>query len=138
VFSTKNRQGTITPTIEEELYKYMGGILCGIEGICLEINGMTDHVHILAKLPLKIAISSSLRDIKANSSKWVNETKSGLQNFGWQDGYFAFTVSKSQVDVVRQYIRNQKQHHRSSDFKAELLALLGKHEIDYDERYLWD
>ena len=102
VFSTKNRQGYITPTIEEKLYKYIGGIICGIDGICLEINGISDHVHILAKIPPKIAISNALRDIKANSSKWVNETKSGLRKFGWQDGYSAFTIGKSQVDVVRQ------------------------------------
>ena len=138
VFSTKNRQETITSANEEELYNYIGGIIRGIEGICLEINGMPDHVHILAKLPPKIAVSNALRDIKANSSKWVNETKAGLLKFGWQDGFSAFTVSKSQVDAVRQYIREQKQHHRASDFKAELLTLLSKHEIDYDDRYFWD
>jgi len=123
---------------QEELYKYMGGIIRGIEGTCLEINGMQDHVHILAKLPPKIALSDALRNIKSNSSKWVNEMKTGLQKFGWQDGYSAFTVSKSQVDAVRQYICDQKQHHQTSDFKTELLALLSKHEIDYDQRYIWD
>jgi REP element-mobilizing transposase RayT len=138
VFSTKNRKGFITPTIEEDLYNYVGGIIRGIEGVCLEINGTPDHVHILAKLPPKIAISDALRTIKANSSKWVNETKSRPHKFGWQDGYSAFTVSKSQVDAVRQYIRDQKSHHRASDFKAEQRAILEKHEIEYDERYIWD
>jgi putative transposase len=138
VFSTKNRYGFITPTIEEELFKYIGGIIRGIDGVCLEINGMPDHLHILMKLPPKIAVSNALRDIKANSSKWVNETKKGLHKFGWQDGYAAFTVSRSQVEPVRQYIRNQKAHHAQRDFKTELLALLEKHGVEYDPRYIWD
>lgn len=138
VFSTKNRKNFITPNGEEELYRYMGGIIRGIDGICLEINGMPDHVHILTKLPPRIAVSDALRDIKANSSKWMNETKSGLLKFGWQDGYSAFSVSRSQVNVVREYIRQQRNHHHKTDFKAELRALLDKHEVDYDERYIWD
>ena len=138
VFSTKNRQESITPELEEELYQYIGGIIRGIEGICLEINGMADHIHILVKLPPKIAISNALRDIKANSSKWLNETKANMPRFSWQDGYSAFTVSKSQVEAVRHYIRNQKQHHQQSDFKSELLSLFSKHEIDPDLRFVWD
>jgi len=138
VFSTKNRQRFITPAIEDELHKYISGILRNIDGTCVEINGMPDHVHILAILPPKIAVSDALRTIKANSSKWVHETRRELQDFAWQDGYAAFTVSKSQVDPVQQYIRDQKLHHAQSDFKAELVALLVKHDVEYDEQYLWD
>ena len=138
VFSTKNRTGFMTPAIEEELHKYIGGILRGIGGVCLEINGMPDHLHILAILPAKIALSDALREIKANSSKWIHETTPNFAAFGWQDGYAAFTVSKSQVETVVQYIRDQKRHHGQRDFKAELIGLLNKHEVEYDERYVWD
>ena len=138
VFSTKNRQPFIDEGIESELYKYIGGITRGIGGSCLEINGMSDHVHILAILPPKIAVSDALRDIKANSSKWVHETKPDMWRFGWQDGFSAFSVSKSQVESVQNYIRRQKEHHRQSDFKSELLGLLDKHEIEFDERFIWD
>jgi putative transposase len=138
VFSTKHRAGFITPAIDEEIYKYVCGIIRGIGGHCIEINGTSDHVHLLAILPPKIAISDALRDIKANSSKWVHETKPTLAMFAWQDGYSAFTVSTSQVDPVREYIRDQKIHHCELDFKGELLGLLAKHEVEYDERYIWD
>ena len=137
VFSTKQRRGLITTTLEDELYKYIGGIIRNLDGTCLKINGMTDHIHILAKLPPKIAVSDALREIKSNSSKWVNESKSGLHQFGWQDGYAAFSISKSQIESARKYIRDQKEHHAGRDFKSELIALLDKHEIEYDERYIW-
>jgi putative transposase len=138
VFSTKNRQPVISEHIEAELYKYIGGIIRGIGGSCLEINGMPDHVHILASLLPKIAVSDVLRDVKANSSKWMHETKPHVQAFGWQDGFSAFSVSKSQVEPVRKYIVDQKSHHKQRDFKTELLGLLDKHEIEFDERYVWD
>jgi putative transposase len=138
VFSTKNRQPFINEQIEDELHKYIGGIIRGIGGVCLEINGTADHVHILVMLPPKIAVSDALRDIKANSSKWVHETKHDSQQFGWQDGFSAFSVSRSQVEPVRQYIIDQKVHHKQRDFKTELLGLLDKHEIEFDERYIWD
>jgi len=138
VFSTKNRRPFITTAIEDRLHKYISGVIRGIGGSCVEINGTPDHVHILAILPPKIAVSDALRDIKANSSKWVHEASSELQKFGWQDGFAAFTVSKSQVEPVRQYIRDQKDHHRQSDYKHELIGLLQKHEIEYDEQYIWD
>jgi putative transposase len=138
VFSTKNRGEFITPAIETELYMYIAGIVRGIGGSCVEINGMPDHVHVLAILPPKIALSDALREIKANSSKWMHETKPELARFGWQDGYAAFTVSKSVAEPVREYIRNQKLHHGRRDYKSELLELLARHEVEFDERYIWD
>jgi REP element-mobilizing transposase RayT len=138
VFSTKNRQPFINSTIEEQLYKYIAGVVRGIGGVSIEINGMPDHTHILTILPPKIAVSDALRDIKSNSSKWIHESWPNLHHFGWQDGFAAFTVSKSQVEPVRQYIRDQKNHHLQSDYKAELIGLLDRHDIDYDERYIWD
>jgi REP element-mobilizing transposase RayT len=138
VFSTKNRQPLIAPALEDELHKYISGIVRGIDGSCIEINGMPNHLHLLTILPPKVAISNALRDIKANSSKWIHESRPELKAFGWQDGYAAFTVSKSQVDSVREYVRDQKHHHGQRDFKTELLGLLARHEVDYDERYIWE
>jgi putative transposase len=138
VFSTKNRRPFINTDIEERLHKYISGIIRGIDGTSIEINGAADHVHILTILPPKVDVSDALREIKANSSKWVHETWPDVSKFGWQDGFAAFTVSKSQVEPVRQYIREQKIHHQQSDYKQELIGLLDKHEIEYDESYIWD
>ena len=136
VFSTKNRSGFITPAIEVELYKYLAGVVRGLGGSCVAVNGMPDHVHLLVILPPKLALSDALREIKTNSSKWIHETKPDLAGFGWQDGYAAFTVSKSAVEPVCEYIRDQKLHHGERDYKAELLGLLAKHEVEFDERYI--
>jgi putative transposase len=138
VFSTKQRQSFISASVEEELYKYLAGIVRGIGGSCIAVNGMPDHIHMLVMLPPKIALSDAMREIKANSSKWLHETKPALTQFGWQDGFAAFTVSKSGVEAVHEYIREQKSHHARRDYKAELLELLARHEVDFDERYVWD
>lgn len=138
VYSTKNRTGLILPEIQGDLHAYLGGIIRGEGGTALEIGGVADHVHLLVKLPATIAVSDVLRVIKANSSKWMNENSGRIRKFAWQDGYAAFTVSESQSPSVKRYIRNQEAHHRKVDFKQELLALLVKNRIEYDERYLWD
>ena len=138
VFSTKQRIPLITDSIREELYRYIGGIIRGEGGILLEIGGTADHVHLLAKLKPAVAISDILRVVKANSSKWANERKRRLRKFGWQDGYAAFSVSQSQVSRVRRYIATQEDHHRQRSFKDELISLLDRHHVEYDERHLWD
>src|SRR5437667_4012067 len=130
IFSTKNRYPLITKAIQNDLHAYMGGIVREREGIALAIGGMPDHVHLLIKVKPKFALSDIVRDIKAISSTGVNETTEGLHKFGWQDGFAAFTVSQSQAEVVRRYIENQDQHHRTIDFQAELLALFAKHQIE--------
>jgi REP element-mobilizing transposase RayT len=138
VFSTKERRRWITPAIEDELHKYMGGIVRNLEGDLLEANGDMDHRHLLVLLKPKFALSDVVRDIKASSSGWLNETKNkSLHKFGWQDGYAAFTVSESQTERIAGYIRNQKQRHRRMDFKSELLGFLEKNRVKFDERYLW-
>jgi putative transposase len=137
IFSTKNRYPLITAAIKTDLHPYMGGIIREREGIALAIGGMPDHVHLLLKIKPKFALSDVVRDVKAVSSKWINETKGGLHKFGWQDGFAAFTVSQSQIDVIRHYIENQEEHHRSRDFKAELLAHFAKNHLEYDEATLW-
>ena len=138
VFSTKHRRPLITPGVEDDLYRYIQGILRGIGGTPIEANGAPDHIHILTLLPPKIALSDALRDIKAGSSKWLHESRDEFGGFRWQDGFAAFTVSRSQVDPVREYIRNQKSHHAEWSYQSELLELFKRHDVEYDERYLWD
>jgi putative transposase len=138
VFSTKNRYPLITANLRDDLHAYLGGIVREREGIPLMVGGMPDHAHLLVKLKPKFAVSDIIRDVKAASSKWINETKAGLRKFGWQDGFAAFTVSQSQSMRVRRYIENQEEHHRGIEFQSELLTLLQKNEVEYDEATLWD
>jgi REP element-mobilizing transposase RayT len=138
VFSTKNRLPLITPNLQEELYRYLGGIIRGEGGILLEIGGINDYVHLLAKFNPSRSVSDMLGDLKANSSRWVNDKKMKLRKFGWQEGFGAFSVSESQVPAVTKYIQSQEKHHRKQTFQAEYIELLNKHNIGYDERYLWD
>jgi REP element-mobilizing transposase RayT len=138
VFSTKHRVPFISVELEEELYRYIGGIIRAEGGVQLEIGGTSDHVHILAKFKPAASVSDMLAKIKANSSKWVNDHKMKLRKFGWQEGFAAFTVSESQAPAVMEYIRNQKEHHRRQNYQEEYMALLERHGIEYDLRYLWD
>jgi putative transposase len=138
VFSTKDRLPLIKEEFREELYRYVGGIIRAEGGAQLEIGGVADHVHILAKIKPAIAVSEMLAKVKANSSKWANDHKMQLRKFGWQEGYAAFSVSESQAPAVREYIRYQEEHHRKQTYQEEFVALLKRHEIEYDPRYLWD
>ncbi|NOS99367.1 MAG: IS200/IS605 family transposase [Phycisphaerales bacterium] len=133
VFSTKQRAGLITPEIEERLYPFMGGIVRDLRCTLLAINGMPDHVHLLICYRPDISHSDLLQQIKGRSSKWINETFSRFGRFGWQEGYGGFTVSRSAVDDVQQYIARQKAHHQRQDFRSEFLELLRRHGIGFDE-----
>ena len=104
----------------------------------LLIGGMEDHIHVLLGIPPTAAVSEALKRIKGGSSGWIKQNIRGCRGFGWQDGYGAFTVSKSQDAQVKAYISKQRQHHRKENFQEEYRALLDRHEIEYDERYLWD
>ena len=136
VFSTKNRSPLITTEIASELYPYISGICKNKNAKLLIGNGMSDHVHLLVQLKPSILLADFVRDVKANTSKWINEEKCKVKKFGWQDGYSAFTVSKSQVQRVIEYIRNQKEHHRTADHLAELKLLLVRHDILFEEQRL--
>ena len=138
VFTTKNREPIITAPIRENLYKYIGGIVRGEGGILLEIGGTADHVHLVTRFKSEPSIATMIKIIKSKSSKWLNEQPKRPGRFEWQRGYAAFTVSVSQLDKVRAYVRNQEQHHRRKTFPEELRELLNKHGIEYDERYLLD
>ncbi len=138
VYSTKERHPWLTDEVRPRLFEYMGGGFRDEGGIALCINGVADHVHILAKLRQDKAVSDVIRATKANASRWIHDTYPALQAFAWQTGYGAFTVSKSQVEIVRAYIANQEVRHRKLDFKEEFVALLKAHGVEFDERYLWD
>src|SRR5262245_42060433 len=135
IFSTKERRPFINPELRRELHPYIGGIIRDAGGEPIEIGGVADHVHILAKLPATIAVADALRLIKSNSSKWAGERPDLVRTFAWQTGYAVFTVSKSLVDTVRKYIQSQEGHHRKKSFKEELMDLLNKNDIAYDERF---
>ena len=104
----------------------------------IEIGGMPDHVHVLLSLPSTLSIAKALQLIKGGSSKWVHDTFPEHRLFGWQVKYGAFSVSVSQLDKIIEYIRNQEAHHQKMTFQDEFLALLKKHQVAYDERYLWE
>jgi REP element-mobilizing transposase RayT len=138
VFSTKGRVPLITPTLSPRLWPFLGGIARQNEMKAVEIGGVSDHVHILLSLPPSVSIAKAMQLIKGGSSKWVHETFPDLRLFRRQEKYGAFSVSVSQLDKIRKYIKNQEEHHRKMTFQEEFLALLKKHGLKYDERFLWD
>jgi REP element-mobilizing transposase RayT len=117
------------------LHEYLGGTVRGLDGIALEVNGVTDHVHILAKLRPTLSVSEFLSKLKSGSSSWAKRQTAG--RFGWQARFAAFTVSESQVERVRRYIRNQEEHHREFSFEEEIKTPLRAHHIDFDAAHLW-
>jgi putative transposase len=137
VFSTKDRRPLITAELKPRLYEYIGGTIRGLGGISLAINGVADHVHVLAKLRPDKALSAVLRDLKANSSGWMHDVFPDMQDFSWQNGYGAFTVSASQIAKVQKYIAEQEIHHAKKTFRDEFVGLLVANEIEFDEKYLW-
>ena len=137
VFSTKERRRLITPVLRERLWPFLGGIARQNKMKAVEIGGVEDHVHILLSLPSTMAVSKALQLIKGGSSKWIHETFPEHRLFAWQEEYGAFSVSVSQLDKTIEYIKGQEAHHRRMTFQEEFLALLKKHCIEHDERYLW-
>lgn len=135
VYATKERAPLITNLLSARLYEYLGGTVRGLGSFPLEINGMADHVHLLVKLRPTVSVAEFLCKLKSNSSGWAKRQTRG--RFAWQKRYGAFTVSESQMDHVRQYIRNQQQHHQQMSFEQEFKALLSAHQIRFDETHLW-
>ena len=138
IFSTKNRETLIGGELEPRLYEYMGGIVRGQGSVLVAAGGMPDHIHLLCSLGREIRVAEALRDIKTNSSKWIHETFPNQRGFGWQAGYGAFAVSYSNVANVKRYITHQAEHHRTRTFQEEFLALLRRHNLQFDESHLWD
>ena len=138
VFAVKGRQHLIPKENREELHKFISGIVSNRGQKLFSIFAMPDHVHILVSLSPSISISDLVRDIKAGSSKFINDKNWINEKFSWQEGYGAFSYSKSSVDAVVKYILNQEKHHKKKTFKEEYLDFLNKFEIEYDSKYLFD
>jgi putative transposase len=136
VFSTKDREPWLTSAIRRRIHEYLGGAIRGENGIALSVNGIADHVHILATLRQEKALSKLIGEVKANSSGWISRNFAGAAGFAWQEGYGAFTVSESQVPKVRRYIERQEEHHRTVSFLEEFKVILRAHGLPFDERYL--
>jgi putative transposase len=138
VFSTKERARLMTTDLQPRLHEYLGGIVRGEKGVAYQIGGTLNHVHLLVRWRTDESLATLLRNIKSHSSLWVHQTFPHLQSFRWQEGYGAFTVSQSQSNVVERYIMNQERHHHKKTFEEEFIELLKAHEVEYDERYIWD
>ena len=137
IFSTKNRLPWIKPNLESRIWSYIGGIARKRKMTALQIGGCDDHLHALVQAPPIYSPSEIAQYLKGESSKWIHEEFPAMRDFIWQDGYGAFTVSKSDLPDVIRYIQNQREHHRKKTFQEEYLEFLNKYGIEYDERYLW-
>jgi REP element-mobilizing transposase RayT len=138
VFAVKGRLSLIPTQHKSELNQYIAGIIKGKNHKSIIVNGMPDHIHAFIGLKPVMAISDLVRDIKKNSSKFINDKKWVKGKFQWQEGYGAFSYSHSQIENVYKYILNQEQHHKKKSFREEYLELLKKFEIEYNEKYLFE
>ena len=138
IFSTKDRVPLITSDLQPRLFEYIGGIFRAEKSRLVAAGGMPDHVHLLASLSKELAVSDAMRIVKANSSGWIHDQFPDKRHFGWQAGYGAFAVSYSNLESVKQYIARQAEHHRVKTFQEEFIEFLKRHDIEYDERYLWE
>lgn len=138
VFAVKSRESQIQPSWKNELYKYITGIVQNNKSKMLAVNGMSDHIHIFIGYKPSVSVPDLVKDIKVASSLWVTGEKLTKQKFNWQDGYGAFSYSKSHIDKVCKYIQNQELHHRKKTFREEYIGFLKKFEVEYDEKYLFD
>ena len=138
VFSTKQRFKLLHKDWRDELYAMMGGIAKEHKSVLLRSGGIEDHVHLMLKIHPSYAIADTVKLIKGNSSRWINESHKVSARFEWQRGYGAFSVSESMSDVVKSYIENQEKHHQGQSFEDEYFAILRKHKIEFDERYVFD
>jgi REP element-mobilizing transposase RayT len=138
VFAVKGPQNLIQKSWQDELHKYICGIVNEKKQKVYAIGGVSDHIHLLVSMSPTISISDLVRDVKANSSKWINKKGFILGKFQWQEGFGVFSTGKSHLDTVITHINNQEQLHQKQTFKSEYIELLQKHNIDYDEKYLFE
>ena len=138
VFAVQRRENFIRPAFKDEVFKYITGIISHKQQKLLCINGMPDHVHILIGLEPTMALSDLVRDIKANSSRFINEQQWLRWKFEWQSGFGAFSYSRSQRPAVIRYIENQEQHHARRSFREEYLEMLKKFEVEYNGKYVFE
>ena len=135
VFSTKDRYPFITKGAESRLYHYIGGTIRSLKGVCLEIGGVEDHIHLLVKLKPTLTVPKFVLELKPSVTHWAREKIQ--EKFEWQNGYGAFTVGESQSKSVRRYIQNQENHHRRMNFDEEFETILLKSGIEYERKFLW-
>lgn len=137
IFSTKNRIPWLTLEIEQRVWAFLGGIARKHKMTALQVGGVEDHIHALLMAPPTIAPCNIAKLLKGGSSLWIHDEFPWLRKFSWQDGYAAFTVSKSNIPDVVRYIQNQREHHRKKTFQEEYLEFLNVNQIEFDERYVW-
>ena len=138
IWSTKERRNLILPKFQNELYQYIGGVVRNKNCSLLEIGGIANHLHLLVEISNLDHYTSLIRTVKTASTTWIKNTFPGIGFFAWQDGYGSFTVSCSQLDRVREYIKNQEEHHKTESFETEYLKLLKAHQTKFDDRYIFD
>jgi REP element-mobilizing transposase RayT len=138
IFSTKNREAVLVDEWRDELFHVLGGTANNLGCQSLIVGGVADHIHMLFQLGRTITIADAVGKIKSTTSSWVNQTRGLVTPFHWQGGYAAFSVSQSNVEAVREYIRRQPEHHEKQSFQDELREWLRRYEIEWDERYVWD
>jgi REP element-mobilizing transposase RayT len=137
IFAVEGRQNLIAPEHNDELQKYITGIVSGQKQKLIAINNLPDHVHLLVGLKPGVVLSDLVRDIKANSSRFINEKRWVAGRFGWQEGFGAFSYARSQLDTVIRYVHDQQKHHAKKSFREEYIELLEKFGVAYDERYIF-
>ena len=139
VFSTSQRYPWLEDAaMRSEMHKYLGGICNGLDCPVLRVGGVADHVHILCRLGRTMSVADLVRDVKRESSEWIKSKGTQFENFYWQNGYGAFSISPGHVDALCEYIENQEAHHRTETYQDEFRRLLSKYGLEWDERYVWD
>ena len=138
IFSTKERAPLISEELSPRLLDYIGGIVRNQRACLVAAGAVPDHVHLVVSLGKELSVAAAVRLIKSNSSGWIHETYPQLQDFAWQVGYGAFSVSHSNMNRVTQYVGRQREHHRVRTFQDELREFLKRHNVEYDERYVWN
>ena len=138
VFSTKDRYPFLHDQVRPDLLAYLSTVARNVGGECYRAGGVADHVHLAIRQPRTVSISELVEELKTSSSKWIKTQDPKLASFSWQRGYGAFSAYYREIDRLLGYIDGQEEHHRKRDFKEEFRGLLDEHEIEYDERYVWD
>ena len=137
IFHVKYNESFIRTEDEEELYRYIGGIIGLSKSIPIMINGTDNHIHVLCIMSKNIPLAKLLEDIKSNSSRWIKTLDSHYRDFSWQGGYAGYSVSQSKVEVVKKYIENQKEHHKKQTFQEEYIQFLEENGVEYNLDFLW-
>ena len=138
VFSTKDRERVLPVKLKEDFHAYLGGIIYGVDGLPVEINSEPEHVHLLFLLSRTHSVADVVQALKTGSNEWLKAKDPRYRQFQWQRGYAVFSVSQSCVEEVRAYIRGQAEHHQRISYQDEVRAFLKRHEVEYDEKYVWD